>query len=348
MRWLIACGVAFCLAGCGGDAAGSHEDDGSGGGTNDPTVDASSDPGDANPSGDANGSGGTNDGSIPPQAQPIGQDGVGVSIMRTDATHLYWARTGWITTIRRMPLEGGAIETLYTGPGYTQGLAVDGGFVYVAQTRGAQFNWADLIVRFPAAGGAPTTLVTPIGVRTLDVEGGWVYYGDTPDFPPRVMKVAVTGGTPHFIVRARASAVPYDLRADGGFLFYTDDQGITRVEVQTKKRVELVDGLIATQITVDDSFVYFIGCTSGTCAGAAAYRVPRAGGAFESLGTADFSTSRIDVIDNSLQWGTHVLATTGGVQRTLLVTQNPHAVVATAQAFYFGDSVTGAIYRAAR
>lgn len=338
MRWL---GVALVLGACGGNPAGANGDDDAVSGS----ADGGLDPGSGSDAGDSSG-GSDASTAVPPEI--IAHDCGYLDVMTTDATHLYWGCNPG-TRIRRMPLTGGTIETLYEGTGYAQSIAVDGGFVYIAQTRGGAYNYNDLIVRVPVTGGTPTTLVTPIGVRALDVDGGWIYYSDTPDFPARIMRVATNGGTSHFLARARAGSTPYGLVVNGGAIFYPDYNGVGAVDIQTKKLTDVATGVIPGNVAVDDAFVYFVGCgSSEPCASGNVYRVPRSGGVPELFAAGHASNSKLARIDNVLQWGSYVISTNGGPEQTLLASQNGFVVAPTPQAFYFAEIATGTIYRVAR
>lgn len=336
MRWMAFAWGLVVVAGCGGAPGGSNSDDDGSGSTN-PAADASTGSGSDT---DAGNGGGT-DGSMP-APQILAHDCTHMGVMRADATHLYWACDPGVT-IRRMPLAGGPIETVYTGVGWTMGLAVDNGFVYIADS--------DRLVRVPAGGGAPVTLVST-GVGSVDVDDGWVYYQTAHNDTPSMMRVPVNGGASHFVVRVHSQTDHGLLVADGGAVYYIDSYAIMRVDVQTKQVSELVNNLLPTDIAVDDRFVYFVTCTTSQtapgCFGTTAYRVPRGGGAIEALGAGQPYGSGISVVDDSLQWGSHVISLSGGAERTLLDTQSVFAVAATPQAFYFGDGETGVIYRAAR
>jgi hypothetical protein len=347
MRWSAFAWGLVVVAGCGGAPGGADHDDDGGSGSM-PSTDASTGSGGDTDGG--NGGGGT-DASMPSPPQVLANDCTYMDFMRADATHLYWSCDP-DTRIRRMPLEGGPIETMYTGTGWANGLAVDNGFVYIAQSRGSAFNYSDLVVRVPAGGGAPVTLVNPTGVGALDVDDGWVYYADAPDYVGRVMRVPVNGGTSHFVVHTHAKATAFTLIADAGSAYYIDNSAIMKVDVQSKQVSELAGNVVATDIALDDQFVYFVTCTTSQtqpgCFGTTAYRVPRGGGAIEALGAGQPAGSRISVVDDNLQWGSHVISLSGGAERTLLDTQSTFVVAATPQAFYFGDTQSGTIYRAAR
>ena len=285
---------------------------------------------------------------MPAQPQLLAQDCTIINLMRADATHLYWACNIGVTgmLVRRMPLEGGPIETVYTGSGRTGGLAIDGGFVYLTDSRGSVGN--DLVVRVPVTGGPPVTLVATFYAGALDVADGTVFYTDAPDWTSRMMRISVDGGTPHFVVRTHADARPFALIADGGTVFYIDDYSIMKVDVQTKQISEVVTNMLPVDIALDSQSVYFVNCITSACLATNVYRVPRGGGALEALGTSSAAWSKIARIDDVLQWGSHVISLSGAPERTLLDTQSSFVVTATAQAFYFGDRMTGEIYRAAR
>jgi hypothetical protein len=342
MRWLVA---VIALAACGGSPAGANggdDDDGTAG-----SADGGTNPAGDVDAGDTTGGGGSADPSAM-QPEVLAHDCSYMDEMTADATHLYWACNPG-TRIHRMPLAGGPIEELYTGPGGALSLAVDGGFIYIAQTRGDAYDYNDLIVRVPVTGGAPTTLVTPIGVRALAIEDGSIYYSDTPDFPARIMRVPTGGGTSHFLVRARAGSTPYELVVDAGVIYYTDYAGVGSVEIQTKKLKDVENGLIPGSLAVDAAYVYFVACeTNEPCTSANVYRVPRSGGAPAVFASGHTTQSKLATIDNVLQWGSYVLPTAGGTEQTLLASQSGFVVAATPQAFYLGESSTGTIYRVAR
>jgi hypothetical protein len=185
-------------------------------------------------------------------------------------------------------------------------------------------------------------------VRGLSVADGTLFYSDTPDGGTRIMRIPVDGGTPHFVVRTHAGATTFGLAANGGSVFYVDSYSLMRVDVQTKQIAELASNLFPIDIEVANPFLYAISCTTSDCTAGTAYRVPRAGGAIEALGSSGVARSKIDVIDDSLQWGSHVISLAGAPERDLLDSQDEFVVAATPQAFYFGERATGTIYRAAR
>ena len=110
------------------------------------------------------GSGGTDPGT--PPACPAGQDLSSVapaesapSFIALDATHVYWSSEA---AIRRVPREGGAIETLADAQPIPMGLAVDEGFVYWANHNDPSIR------RVPKTGGQWSELA-------VDIEGGGAF-----------------------------------------------------------------------------------------------------------------------------------------------------------------------------
>ena len=340
MRLLVlAGGVGLGLSGCGADAAGSSPVGGDDAGTSEPDA-----PGNPNDPSDAPTS---------EQVTPLAQDSPGIDMMATDATHLYWA-VNWLfsSAVRRMPLGGGPIETLYAGSGGHVTFAVEGDSVYIGQTRSFPDNFMGSILRVPVTGGSPTTIASVYKLGRIDVVDGLIYYREgVGESESRIMRVPTTGGQPHFIVSARRSTSPADLDVDTGFVFYVDQYSIMRAEAKTKKVLELTSSL-PTEITVDDAHVYFVACAVSECPTASVYRVPRGGGTAEplapSVATGHYHQAKLAVIDDDLQWGARVLPKAGGPARVLHDTPSPSAVAATPQAFYFAEFYTGVIYRAAR
>jgi len=283
----------------------------------------------------------------PPDAASaaLAVDEPGIYEMAADATHLYWVDDGQFdgeANVRRMPLDGGPIETLFSAGRSIYSLAVGDGAVFVART---DLDYDGVIYRLPVAGGAPTVLATGFNPTSVTVDAGWVYYSAAVSPGGRILRVPVTGGTPEVIVDDVDN--PWDLVASGGTLFYSEmNRGqVMRVDPGGTP-VVLASGWVGTGwLTVDAEFVYFSACDVSECPDPHLYRVPRAGGTPELLLTGGSLELKLAVADDHLQWGSRVIPSAGGDDVIMPGDGYPIAVAATADAFYFADFFTGAIYR---
>ena len=281
------------------------------------------------------------------------QGAPGMYEMTSDATHLYWVDIGTpnnVTHVRRMPLAGGPVETLFTAPGYALSLAVADGFVYFARS---QLAAGGEIYKMPTTGGTPTVLTTAVNPMKISVDGGWVYYSVGSVAPDgAILRVPTTGGTPEVVVCDVDN--PWDFVADRGTLYYTDaHRGRMMRVVAGHSPTVVVDGFYGLGwMTLDDAFVYFTAVMAqGEGEAPSLYRVPRDGGALDKLVVAALRESKLAVVGDHLQWGqwgTDTLSAPTVTQFPSYSWVNPQrvsAVTARPDAAYYGDFVTGEIYR---
>lgn len=280
---------------------------------------------------------------------PIATDEPGIYEMAVDATHVYWVDNGQFdheANVRRMPLGGGPIETLFSTPERMYSLAVSDGFVYAAYTGP---GYAGQIYKIPAAGGPATTLASGFNPTSISVDGEWVYYTEAVSPGGRILRVATTGGSPEVV----ASDVdnPWDIAASDGVLFYSEmNRGRVMRVTPGETPIELASGWVGTNwMTVDALGVYFSACDVGSCEHPRLFRVARAGGAVEEMLVGAFSEAKLAVAADRVQWGIDVVPATGGGSTELDGDDiYPIAVAATADSYYFADFFTGNIYRSPR
>jgi len=276
---------------------------------------------------------------------PLATDEPGIYEMAVDSTHLYWVEDGQFdheANVRRMPLGGGAIETLFSTPERMYSLAVSDGFVYAAYTGP---NYAGQIYRIPAAGGSATSLTTAFNPTSVSVDGSWVYYTEAVSPGGRILRIPTTGGATEVV----ASDVdnPWDIVATDGVLFYSEmNRGRIMRVTPGETPVELAGGWIGTNwMAVDSTNVYFSACDVGSCEQPGLFRVARTGGADAEMMVGSSADAKLAVATNTVQWGANVVPIGGGAS-TPLAAVTPIAVAAVADAYYFADFFTGAIYRA--
>lgn len=144
-----------------------------------------------------------------------------------NSTHIYWVSyvlaTG-LGALRRVPLGGGAIETIASNQYYTQGIAVDATHVYWSGKNGS--NAASTgIMKVPLAGGTITTLTTGQGSASrlaLDathvywlIDQNWGYVRKVPKAGGAVITLAQAQWQPHSIAVGPAN-VYWTTESPGG------------------------------------------------------------------------------------------------------------------------------------
>jgi hypothetical protein len=272
-------------------------------------------------------------------------DEPGIYEMATDASYLYWVDNGQFdheANVRRMPLDGGPIQTLYSTTERIYSLAVAGGYVYAAHT-GAQNQGQ--IYRIPASGGVATVIATGFNPTSVSVDGSWVYYSEAVSPGGRILRVPTTGGTPEVVVGDADN--PWDLVADEGVLYYSEmNRGRMMRVVPGNTPVVLASGWVGTGwMALDAEHVYFTACDQGQCTPTHLFRVPRDGGTVESLVDGSCNECKISVAGNIVQWGTLLVEASSHHQHVVPGAGHAIAVAATPSANYFGDFFTGAIFR---
>jgi hypothetical protein len=266
--------------------------------------------------------------------------------MGVDATHLYWVDNGQFdhqANVRRMPLGGGAIETLVSTSERVYALDVSGGFVYLAHT-GPQY--AGEILKVPVTGGTPVVLATAFNPTSVSVDGGWVYYSEAVSPEGRILRVATTGGTPELVIDDVDN--PWDLAARDGVLFYSEmNRGLIRRIEPGHPAQTLASGWIGTGwLVVDAASVYFTGCMTGDCQMQRLYSVPRGGGTVTMLAQKQGTEGKLAVANGHVLWGSHVY---DGAGTTTDLPMQGYAigVAATASSLYLADFYSGHIFVAA-
>jgi hypothetical protein len=90
-----------------------------------------------------------------------------------DENNVYWVGDG-NGTVNAMPIDGGAVTTLATGPGFAEFLVLDSGYLF--WSAGLDTN-DGAILRMPVTGGTPTVLAWDIyGAGPLVVDAQSVYF----------------------------------------------------------------------------------------------------------------------------------------------------------------------------
>lgn len=267
--------------------------------------------------------------------------------MDVDATHLYWVQAGMfnhVARVRRMPLEGGPVETLLTVSATVYSIDVADGFVYAASTTGGP-DYEGHIYRVPVAGGEATIIASGFNPTSVSVDDFWVYYSEGISPGGRIWRVRTTGGTPQVVVDDVDS--PWDLVADGGTVFYSEmNRGRMMSVVPGHNPTVLASGWVSTVwMTVDSTAVYFSACSTGMCVSSDLMRVARDGGDAEWLWADLGNESKLAVVDGKLVWGSRLVPTVGGSAQPLGGDGTMIAVTASPTHAYFGDWMSGKIYR---
>jgi hypothetical protein len=271
----------------------------------------------------------------------------GIYEMDVDATHLYWVESGMfddVSNIRRMPLDGGPIETLLTLPTRTYSIDVANGFVYAA-TASFGPDYGGQIYRVPVAGGEATILASGFNPTSVTADDCWVYYSEATSPGGRIMRVPTEGGKPQVVVDDVDN--PWDLVVDDGVLFYSEmNRGRMMRLVPGHKPTVLASGWVGTVwMTVDSSAVYFSACQFGDCVSSDLMRVARDGGTAERLYADVGDESKLAVSGDKLVWGARVIPTTGGTVQPVPGDGYAIAVAASPTHAYYGDFYSGKIYR---
>ncbi|MEP7121351.1 MAG: hypothetical protein ABJE95_10595 [Byssovorax sp.] len=210
-------------------------------------------------------------------AQRIAGDAGNLLALAVDDAFVYWTRADG-TEVLRAPAAGGRALPLLSGLKSPGGVAVDGSFVYVAETA-----WQGRVVKAPKGGGELVAIATeqhhPTEVLVDAAAVYWIDAGSSSD--GAVMKVAKAGGAP--VVLAEGLRRPRGLALDAGNVYWlqsvlTDPGGdrdsVRRVAKAGGAPVTLIDNQSgASALGVDDRNIYWASMFSGEIFG-----LPRAGG----------------------------------------------------------------------
>jgi hypothetical protein len=280
---------------------------------------------------------------------------VGLYEMAMDDTHVYWVveggRPSGAAALRRMPRDGGAIETLYTMPARTYALALDATDVYFAHTTDGTF--AGAVWRLPKAGGAPVQLTAAFNPTSIAVDATHVYYSAAVSPPGSVWRIAKSGGGAPELVADDVDN-PWDLAVDATHLYVSEmNRGrIVRFPKSTPGAAPeiLAAGWVGTGwLAVDDTHVVFGACPTGDCPVAGLYRMRKDGGELTLVHEATWGGSgKVALAPGAIVWGNWVLLDGAAPAQVVVPTgdDGPHAIGVTAapgQAF-LGDFYSGDIY----
>lgn len=127
-------------------------------------------------------------------------------VLRTDATHLYWASTGTFDfdqgtialdgKVERVTKDGQARDTLASGLSAPGGLALDGDIVYFGQSGAAVDDDTVGLYRVPKGGGRVATLFDDMVTGPLVVDGSTIVFLGLPESGPAVLAIEKDGMSP--------------------------------------------------------------------------------------------------------------------------------------------------------
>lgn len=215
----------------------------------------------------------------------------------------------------------GCLVTISKTGGQPAGIAVGGGYVY----------WADpelgLIMKAPAAGGSPITLVTddqsPTGVALFN---GEIFWTDIQG----VSRVGVEGGTPTQV--AAHYELNGDIAVDAAYVYWGIDDipgGLWRVGSRESGATgrEVAHQRYETQgVSLDSTYAYWVVPDKG-----AVRRKPIAGGEIEVISNEEIDPWATAVNGGYLYWVTRGDLSQGGTVRRVPVTGGAPETIADGQ-----------------
>lgn len=189
--------------------------------------------------------------------------------LTNDGSHLYWSDING-GGILRMPLGGGAPQTLLAKSGGGTPVAVDGDSIYWVDGEGH-------VQKLPKAGAAAATAVATdtAGAEHLVLVDDTVFW--TSPTANAIRSVAKSGGTPKTVTTVTS---PSFLAAFDKTLYFVAAGGLKKVGIAGGDAVEVSStaGIgSARHLFVDSTGIYL---TSGS----SLYRIPLAGGAATAIG----------------------------------------------------------------
>jgi hypothetical protein len=171
--------------------------------------------------------------------------------MTIGAGFVWWGEVGSSATIRRVPLTGGAPETIATGMRNPRSMAANASSVFWSDDDG--------IWRVPTQGGPPTLLVpNTFQPRGLLLDANFLYWGEGNS--GRIARVPLAGGAATTLFSGNN---PWQLGLGGGSLYWSSDSApapISRGPSSGTGMVEIVaaDQDVPRDMAVDDAGLYWV------------------------------------------------------------------------------------------
>ena len=199
---------------------------------------------------------------------------VGIAIV-VDATHLYWSRNDGVFAV---PLAGGEVRTLLSGPDLPWGLAQDESCLYLSTLGMYPAHERGGIVEITKAEGRSRMLFAGAAATAVTVANGTAYWASGGS----IWSQPVIGGTRTRIVdRARN---PHSILVREGLLYFSefDERGaVWSVPITGGRPNKLADGGHSGALVAAGAWLYF---TQGSLTGSRIVtRLPFAGGRAEPI-----------------------------------------------------------------
>jgi hypothetical protein len=161
-----------------------------------------------------------------------------------------------ITVVRRIPVNGGSIEVVSSGAGLAGTVRVEGSYVY-------WLDHEDMILRALKTGGSAEVVAGPVPGLLTDfvVSGNAVYYAEWDG--SRIMRTAVSGGAATVLVPPLGGDQTRRLATDGVAVYWIDQFSVDKVPVDGGNIAPPIapnggaDPFLAGGIAVDDHSVYW-------------------------------------------------------------------------------------------
>ncbi len=156
-----------------------------------------------------------------------------------DSGYVYWTTN---LTLWRIDVNGACLQNLATvsAGGQLEGIAVDGGYVYVANTNGST------IFRVPVTGGPVTPLVTNQAAQTVAVDSTHLYWALPGAGIGRIPK----GGGGMEIVATTGAAQSFAIAVDPSYVFAATRTGtvirIPKGANQTPTQIDQAGGAVTS------------------------------------------------------------------------------------------------------